>query len=133
MPGMTDTGAALPSPDLAPRPIEGVFDAVGIAGASGAEGALGAIGALGAAGAAGAEGVAGGALRAGAGGAGAGFGLGGTSWRYCGSKFEKSIQKLDSTTTERRLTFDGAHPSCAPFLINHHPESNEEHDQYFIS
>jgi hypothetical protein len=92
MPGMTETGAAFPSPERAPSPTDGVFVAVGI------EGAMGAFGAEGALGAEGAEGAAGGARRAGAGGAGAGAGLGfgGTSWRYY-----KSAQNISLVIRER--------------------------------
>lgn len=84
IPGMTDTGAALPSPERAPRPTLPDL-AAGATGTFGAAGIAGAVGAAGAFGAAGAAGAAGGARRTGAGGAAAGLGLGGTSWRYCGS------------------------------------------------
>lgn len=131
MPGMTATGAALPSPVREPRPIAGALGAEGAEGAAGALGAAGAFGAAGTAGMAGArgalgaegaDGAAGGARLTGAGGGAAGFGFGGISWRYC--KAERNQQACKDEENGRVRTFDGAQPSCEPFLMSHHPPSS---------
>jgi len=103
---MTLTGAAFPSPDRAPNPIEGPFEE----GIEGATGAFGKVGAFGVEETAGAEGATGGARRAGAGGAAAGLGLRGTSCRYYRDK-QKSVNEDFARVIEK----ENLH-SMAPIL-----------------
>lgn len=95
---MTLTGAAFPSPDRAPNPIEGPFEE----GIEGATGAFGKVGAFGVEETTGAEGATGGARRAGAGGAAAGLGLRGTSCRYYRDK-QKSVNEDFARVIEKEM------------------------------
>lgn len=126
IPGMTDTGAALPSPVRDPSPTDdppadgagGDLGAAGTGGDLGAAGAGGGFGAAGAAAGAGGDGAgaAGGGRRAGAGG---GFGACcSTALRYCR---QNSSLSSESEQSARPVTHVRRHPAFLSPLLDEPP------------